>query len=65
MPDSVRLDTTWEIRHTDPIAPGEVVIRFLSVSTGAAQVMAFPRPLFLEFADQIQQTAQAIRLGLV
>jgi hypothetical protein len=65
MPDSVRLNTTWEIRHTDPIAPGEVVLRVLSGSTGTVNVLAFPRPIFLEFAAQIQQTADAIRAGTV
>jgi hypothetical protein len=63
MTTKIELKTTWEIRHSDPAFPGQVVIRTLSAGLPTVQIMTFTREVFLDFADQIGGVADAIRRG--
>jgi hypothetical protein len=63
MPDKITLPTTWEIRHTDPIAPGSIVLRVLN--DAGIQTFVFERNIFLEFTGQCSVIAAAIRQGTI
>lgn len=63
MSDSITLPTTWELRHSDPIAPDQIVLRALN--DAGIQTITFPREVYLKFADQVATLAAAIRAGTI
>jgi hypothetical protein len=62
---TVGIPTTWDIRHTDAAFPDQVVIRVLGAGQPTIQILVFPRDVFLQFAEQIEQVATGIRQGLI
>jgi hypothetical protein len=65
MSETISLPTTWEIKHTDPAFPGQVLIKVLGAGTATVHIMTFEREVFLDFAEQIDQVAKAMRQGVV
>lgn len=63
MSKSIELPTMWEIRHTDPIAPGKIVVAMFN--DAGTQYYVFERKMFLEFVRQVDITAAQIRAGIV
>jgi hypothetical protein len=61
--DQIKLPTTWQIRYTDPIAPGQIVLQVLN--DAGIQTFVFERAVFLDFAHQVGTVAAALRQGTI